>query len=87
VNEDNLSNVRQEASRHYRNKKMEYLKDKINELQSKNNNTNIRNLYSGISEVQKAYQRRTNLVKDERDCLLADPHTILNWCKNSSVSY
>jgi hypothetical protein len=27
VNEDNLSSVRLEASRHFRNKKMEYLKD------------------------------------------------------------
>jgi hypothetical protein len=32
VNEDNLNNVRREASRHFRNKKREYLKDKINEL-------------------------------------------------------
>jgi hypothetical protein len=31
-NEDNLSNVRREASRYFRNKKREYLKDKINEL-------------------------------------------------------
>jgi hypothetical protein len=30
-NEDNLSNVRQEASRHFRNKKREYLKE--NELE------------------------------------------------------
>jgi hypothetical protein len=30
VNEDNLSNVRREASTHFRSKKMEYLKDKIN---------------------------------------------------------
>jgi hypothetical protein len=34
VNEDNLSNVRWEAIRHFRNKKREYLKDKINELES-----------------------------------------------------
>jgi hypothetical protein len=34
VNEDNLSDVRREASRHFRNKKREYLKDKINELES-----------------------------------------------------
>jgi hypothetical protein len=30
MNEDNLSNVRREASRHFRNKKREYLKEKIN---------------------------------------------------------
>jgi hypothetical protein len=34
ANEDNLSDVRPEASRHFRNKKREYLKDKINELES-----------------------------------------------------
>jgi len=30
---DNLNNVRQEASRHFRNKKKEYLKAKIDELE------------------------------------------------------
>jgi hypothetical protein len=34
VNEDNLSNVRREASRNFRNKKREYLKDKMSELES-----------------------------------------------------
>jgi hypothetical protein len=29
---DNLNNIRREASRHFRNKRREYLKDKINEL-------------------------------------------------------
>jgi DNA repair ATPase RecN len=33
ANEDNVSDVRREASRHFRNKKREYLKDKINELE------------------------------------------------------
>jgi hypothetical protein len=32
INGDNLNNVKREASRHFRNKKSEYLKDKINEL-------------------------------------------------------
>jgi hypothetical protein len=38
VNEDNLSNVRREASRHFRNKKRECLKDKINEIELKGKN-------------------------------------------------
>jgi hypothetical protein len=33
VNEDNLRNVRREASRHFRNKKREYLKGKITEIE------------------------------------------------------
>jgi hypothetical protein len=48
VNGDNLNNVRREASRHFRNKKREYLKDKINELAT--NSKNIRGLYRGINE-------------------------------------
>jgi hypothetical protein len=32
INVDNLNNVRREASRYFRNKRREYLKDKINEL-------------------------------------------------------
>jgi hypothetical protein len=38
VSEDNLSNVGREASKHFRDKKREYLKDKINELGSDSKN-------------------------------------------------
>jgi hypothetical protein len=72
-NEDNLSDVRWEASRHFRNKKREYLKDNINELESNNKNKNIRDLYRGVYEFKKGYQHRTNLVKDVKGDLLADP--------------
>jgi hypothetical protein len=41
VNEYNLSNVRQEASRPFRNRKREYFKYKINELESNSKNKNI----------------------------------------------
>jgi hypothetical protein len=39
-------------------------------------------LYWGINEFKKGYQPRTNLVKDKRGGLLADPHKILNRWKN-----
>jgi hypothetical protein len=45
VNEGKLSNVRWEASRLFRNKKREYLKDKIKEPESNSKNKNIRHLY------------------------------------------
>jgi hypothetical protein len=80
VNEDNLCNARWEASRHFKNKKREYLKDRINELES--NNKNIRDLYRGINEFKKGYQPRTNLVKDKRGDLLAYPPKILYSWKN-----
>jgi hypothetical protein len=73
ANEDNLSDVRREASRHFGKKKREYLKDKINELESNGRNKNIRDLCRGINEFKKGHQPRTNLVKDERGDLLADP--------------
>jgi hypothetical protein len=44
ANEDNLNDVRREASRHFRNKNREYLTDKINELESNSKNKNIRDL-------------------------------------------
>jgi hypothetical protein len=34
-------------------------------------------LYRGITEFKKGYQHKTNLVKDERGDLLADPKKIL----------
>jgi hypothetical protein len=82
ANEDKRSDVRREASRHFRNKEREYLKDKINELESNSKTKNIRDLYRGIKEFKKGHQPGTNLVKDERGDLLADPHKILNRWKN-----
>jgi hypothetical protein len=82
VNEDNLRNIRREVSRDFRNKKREYLKGKINEIELNSENKNIRDLYRGITKFQKGYQRKTNLVKDERSDLLADPQKILIRWKN-----
>jgi hypothetical protein len=82
ANEDNLSDVRREASRYFRNKEREYLKVKINELEPNSKNKNIRDLYRDINGFKKGYQPRTYLVKDERGDLLADPHKISNRWKN-----
>jgi hypothetical protein len=46
INGDNLNDIRHEASRHFRNKKIEYLKEKNDEL-AKNSKKNIRDLYRG----------------------------------------
>jgi hypothetical protein len=71
----------QEASRHFRKKKREYLKDKIKKLESDSKNKNIRDLYRGTNEFKKVYQLRTNM-KVEMDDLLVDLHKILNRWKN-----
>jgi hypothetical protein len=39
---DNQNNIRHEANRHFRNKKREYLKDKINEIATNRKNKNIK---------------------------------------------
>jgi hypothetical protein len=40
INGDNLNTIRREASRHFRNKKREYLKNKINKLALNSKNKN-----------------------------------------------
>jgi hypothetical protein len=82
VKEYNLSNARREASRHFRNKKREYLKHKIIDIKLNRKNKNMRDVYRSITEFKKGYQPKTNLVKDERGDLLADPQKILTRCKN-----
>jgi hypothetical protein len=49
INGDNLNNTRRAASRHFRNIKREYLKDKINELATNSKNNNIRYLHRSIN--------------------------------------
>jgi hypothetical protein len=46
INGDNLNNVRCEACRHFRNKKREHMKDKINEPVTNSMNKNIIDLYT-----------------------------------------
>jgi hypothetical protein len=43
---------------------------------------NMGDLYMGSNDFKKGYQPKTNLVKDERGDLLADPHKILNRWKS-----
>jgi hypothetical protein len=82
INGDNLNNVIRVASRYFRNKKGEYLKDKIKELARNSKKKNIRDLYRGINEFNRGYQAINNLVKDENGDLLEDSHNILNRWKN-----
>ena len=79
---DNVDSVRHEASRHFRNKKEEYMKAKIDELETNINITNIRDLYRDITDFKKGYQPRTNIVKDEEGDLVTDSHSILARLRN-----
>jgi hypothetical protein len=81
INGNNLNDVRREASRYFKNKKREYLKDKMNELATNSKNKNIRELYRGIYEFKRGYQSRSNLVKDKNSYLLADSNILNRWKK------
>jgi hypothetical protein len=76
---DGLNSVSREASRYFRNKRREYVEDKINELATHSKKENFRDLYIGINEFQKGYQHRANLVKDQiGNFFLTYSHNILN---------
>jgi hypothetical protein len=87
INGDNLNDIKREASRHFRNKKREYLKKKIDEHVPNSRNKNVGDLYRGINKLKKGYQCRSNLVKVENADLLADSHNILNRWKTTALSY
>jgi hypothetical protein len=69
INGDSLNSVRHEVSRHFRNKRRDYLKDKFNELEMNSKNKDIRELYRRINEYKRGYQPRSNLVKRMVICL------------------
>jgi hypothetical protein len=74
---DNLQNFTHEIRTTFKNKKREYLKDKINEFETTNKNKNFRNLYRGTNEFKKGHQHKIN-IKDENGNLLTGPQNVLN---------
>jgi hypothetical protein len=61
----NLNNVRHEASKHFRNKKEEYLKAKVDDCKVTVRPKNIRELCRGINDFMKGYQPGTDIVKSK----------------------
>jgi len=80
-NVDNLNYVRREAIGHFRNKKKEHLKAKIDELEIKSKKK-VRDLYRGINDFMKGYQPGNNTEKDEKGDLLTASHSILARWRN-----
>jgi len=81
-NVGNLNSARREVSRHFRKKKKEYLRSKIEELEANSKIHNVRDLFRGINNFKKGYQPRCNIVKDEKSDLLAQYHSIMvRWRK------
>jgi hypothetical protein len=81
INGDNLNNIRREASRHFRNEKRKYLRDKTSEFATNSKNENIRDIHREINKFKRGSKPRNNFVKDENGDPLADCH-ILNMWKN-----
>ena len=79
---DNLNNVKHEATRHIRNKKKEYLKCKIDELETNSKFKNIRDLYTCISNFKKGFLPGTNVIKDEKGDLFTDCRSISATWRN-----
>jgi len=52
-NVDSLNNVRSEAKRHFRHKKKEYLKAKIDEFETKSKIKKITDMYRGINDLRR----------------------------------
>ena len=80
--QSNLNNVRHETSRPFRNKEKEYLIAKIDGVEANRKIKKIGDLYIDINDVQKGYQPRTNIVKNEKVAVVTDFHSILAMRKN-----
>ena len=66
-------------------KEKEYLKAKIDELETNSKIKNIRDLYRGISDFKNCYQPRTHRVNDEKGDLVTDCHsTLASWWNDFS---
>ena len=59
-----------------------YLRARIEELETNSKIKNIRYLYRGINALKKGYQPRCNIVKDEKDDLVAFSHIIVARWRN-----
>jgi hypothetical protein len=60
INGDNLNDVRREASRYFRDKRREYLKDKVNELAMNSKNKNIRDCIDLLADSKNSLNKCEN---------------------------
>ena len=81
-NVDNMNSVGREVSRHFRNKKKEYIRAKIEGLEVNSKIHNIWDLYRGIKDFKMGYHPRCSIVKDEKCDKIADRHSIVVRWRN-----
>ena len=63
-------------------KKKEYLRAKIEELETNSKINNFRDFYRGINDFKNGYQSRCNIVKDEKANLVSNSHSIVARWRN-----
>jgi len=81
---DYLSTVRCELV-DIQEQKRNYLKGQLMNLKTDRKNTNVRDLYRGISEFKKGYQPRTNVVKDKQICAGRLSQNLERWRNHFSL--
>ena len=81
-NVDNLNNVRRAVSGQFRNKKKEYLKAIIEDLETTSKIQNTRHFYRGINDFKKGYQPVTNTIRNEKGDIVTVSHSILPRWRN-----
>jgi len=75
-NEDNMNNVRRDASRNFRIKKKAHLRAKIEKMENNSKINIIRDLCRSINDMKKGYQPITRIVYNEKVDLVADSHIL-----------
>jgi hypothetical protein len=68
-------------------KKKQYLKGKIDELQTNSKTKTMRDLYRDINDFKKGYQPRTNIVKDDKGDIVTDCLSVLVFVGTITLRY
>lgn len=75
-------NIRQAAQVMFKNKKCQFLKRKIEEIDENCHRNNVRGMYMGINNFRKRFQARTEVIKDDNENFITDPTRVINTWKN-----
>jgi len=74
--------VKRNVTLRFRNKKREYLTQKIQEIEENGKTNNTRDLYKGVNSLRKGYQPRLGMIRNERGDPRADSTKIIDAWKN-----
>jgi hypothetical protein len=84
---NNLNNVRHKVSRHFRNEKREYLKERINEVATNSNGNIISDMYRSINEFKRGHQLITKGKRTKRVNCFQIPKTFQTYERVKNVVF